>query len=160
MFVAKGSKAAKGGPLRTSVYKGTGTRYTNKRFSNGTYYRYAIISYDKAGNASRGIPVVVPTNALLSRPLAGARVNVPPFLDWASVPKATFYNVQLYLGSRKILSAWPTRSKLKLSRTWSYKGAHRLKKGSYRWYVWPAFGGRSQARYGQLLGQANFFFAG
>jgi hypothetical protein len=160
VFVAKGSKAAKGGPLRTSVYKGTGTRYTNKRFSNGTYYRYAIISYDKAGNASRGVPVVVPTNALLSRPLAGARVNVPPFLDWASVPKATFYNVQLYLGSRKILSAWPTRSKLKLSRTWSYKGAHRLKKGSYRWYVWPAFGGRSKARYGQLLGQANFFFAG
>jgi hypothetical protein len=160
VLVAKGSKAAKGGPLRTSVYKGTGTHYTNKGFKNGTYYRYAIISYDKAGNASRGVPVVVPTNALLSRPLAGARVNVPPVLDWASVPKATFYNVQLYLGSRKILSAWPARSKLKLSRTWSYKGAHRLKKGSYRWYVWPAFGGRSQARYGQLLGQANFFFAG
>jgi len=160
VFVAKGSKAAKGGPLRTSVYKGAGTRYTNKRFQNGTYYRYAIVSYDKAGNASRGIPVVVPANALLRSPQAGARVKMPPLLDWASVPKAKYYNVQLYSGSRKILSTWPTRSKLKLNRTWSYKGSHRLRKGNYRWYVWPAFGSRLKARYGQLLGQATFFLAG
>jgi hypothetical protein len=159
ILVAKGAKAAKG-QLRTSVYKGTGTHYANKRLQNGTYYRYSIVSYDKAGNASKGMNVVVPTNALLTSPHGGARVTAPPRLDWASVPRATYYNVQLYFGSRKILSAWPTRSKLKLSRTWSFKGVHRLKNGVYHWYVWPAFGGRVKARYGQLLGQASFRFTG
>ena len=47
--------------------------YMNKRFKNGTYYRYAIVSYDKAGNASRGIPVVVRPSVLLRSPAAGRR---------------------------------------------------------------------------------------
>ena len=51
-----------------------GRSYTNKGFKNGTYYRYAIISYDKAGNASRGIPVVVQPSVLLRSPRNGGRV--------------------------------------------------------------------------------------
>ncbi len=31
-----------------------------------------------------------------------------------------------------------------------------LKSGLYHWYVWPGFGSRSQAHYGQLLGQGTF----
>ena len=156
VLAAKGSKGAKGQP-RTLVYKGTGTRYTNKRFQNGTYYRYAIISYDHAGNASRGIPVVVPPSALLSSPKDGVVVHAPPRLVWAEVAKATFYNVQLYFGGKKILSAWPSASRLGLKRSWSYSGRFfRLKKGTYHWYVWPGFGPRSKSRYGQLLGQSAF----
>ena len=71
--------------------------------------------------------------------------------------KATYYNVQLYYGPRKILSAWPNQAKLKLARSWLYSGRQfQLRKGLYRWYVWPAFGPRTKARYGQLLGQATF----
>ncbi len=157
VLVAKGSKAAKGGPLRTSVYKGTGTHYTNKGFKNGTYYRYAIISYDKAGNASRGVPVVVQPSVLLRSPRNGAAVHAPPRLVWAKVPKATFYNVQLFSRGRKILSAWPNATRLGLKRSWSYANRRfKLKTGTYVWYVWPGFGARSKSRYGQLLGQSAF----
>jgi hypothetical protein len=157
VLVAKGSKAAKGGPLRTSVYKGTGTHYTNKGFKNGTYYRYAIISYDKAGNASRGIPVVVQPSVLLRSPRNGVAVHAPPRLTWVKVPKATFYNVQLYSRGRKILSAWPSASRLGLKRSWSYANRRfKLKTGTYVWYVWPGFGARAKSRYGQLLGQSVF----
>jgi hypothetical protein len=86
-------------------------------------------------------------------------VHAPPLLAWAKVAKASFYNVQLYYGSQKILSTWPNAAKLKLSRSWRFEGRRfRLRKGSYRWYVWPGFGPRSKARYGQLLGQSGFKF--
>lgn len=157
VLVARGSKAAKGGPLRTLVYKGTGTRYTNKRFNNGTYYRYAIVSYDKAGNASRGTRVIVPPSALLRSPAAGRVVHAAPRLVWARVAKASFYNVQLYFRGRKVLSAWPSAAKLGLKRSWSYANRRfKLKTGTYVWYVWPGFGPRVEGRYGQLLGQSTF----
>jgi hypothetical protein len=146
---------------RTPVYRGAGTSYTNAKFKNGLYHRYAITSYDRAGNASRRVSVVVPPGVLLTAPRAGARLRRPPLLDWASVPRATYYNVQLYRGSRKVLTAWPSRSKIKLRRTWAYQDSViRLRKGTYRWYVWPGFGRRSQVRYGQLLGQASFVVTG
>jgi hypothetical protein len=156
VLVAKGSKAAKGQP-RALVYKGTGTHYTNKRFKNGTYYRYAIVSYDKAGNASRGMPVVVRPSALLRSPRDGGVVHAPPRLVWAKVAKATFYNVQLYFKGRKILSAWPSAARLGLKRNWSYADRRfNLKVGTYHWYVWPGFGPRSKSRYGQVLGLSGF----
>jgi hypothetical protein len=142
---------------RTPVYKGRASGYTNKRFRNGLYYRYAVVSYDHAGNASRGTAAVVPPSILLRSPGDGRRVHAPPLLVWARVSKATFYNVQLYFGAQKVLSAWPNSAKLKLPRSWRYEGRRfRLRNGSYRWYVWPGFGPRSKARYGQLLGQSSF----
>jgi len=150
------STSAKSLP-RTPVYKGKAARYTNRRFRNGVYYRFAVVSYDHAGNASRGAAAVVPPSALLRSPGEGRRVHVPPVLLWARVPKATFYNVQLYYGSRKVLSAWPNVAKRKLSRSWLYGGRQfQLRRGLYRWYVWPGFGPRSKGRYGQLLGQSTF----
>jgi hypothetical protein len=150
------STSAKSLP-RTPVYKGTAGRYTNRRFKNGLYYRYAVLSYDHAGNASRGAAAVVPPSILLRSPREGRLVHAPPLLVWAKVAKASFYNVQLYYGSQKILSTWPNAAKLKLSRSWRYEDRRfRLRKGSYRWYVWPGFGPRSKARYGQLLGQSGF----
>jgi hypothetical protein len=131
----------------------------NRRFRNGLYYRYAVVSYDHTGNASRGSAAVVPPSILLRSPRAGRRVHAPPLLVWAGVKRATFYNVQLYYEGRKVLSTWPNSAKLKLSRSWRYEGRRfRLRKGSYQWYVWPGFGPRSKARYGQLLGQSGFKF--
>jgi hypothetical protein len=142
---------------RTPVYKGRADRYTNKRFKNGLYYKYVVVSYDHAGNASRGTGAVVPPSILLRSPREAHRVHGPPLLVWARVAKATYYNVQLYYGSQKVLSAWPSTAKRKLSRRWLYGGRHfQLLKGLYRWYVWPGFGPRSKVRYGQLLGQSTF----
>jgi hypothetical protein len=142
---------------RVLVYNGARTSYTDAKFRNGVYYRYAIISYDRAGNASKGVRVVVRPGALLVIPKEGARLRPASLLDWVAVRGATFYNVQLYYGSTKVLSAWPRLSKLKLKKRWSYRGrSYTLKKGRYRWYVWPGFGGQASIQYGQLLGESTF----
>jgi hypothetical protein len=150
------STSAKSAP-RTPVYTGHGTKYTKKHFKNGLYYRFAVVSYDRSGNASRGVPVTVPASILLRRPRDGGLVRSPPRLLWDELINSTFYNVQLYYGAQKVLSAWPNHAKLKLGRRWSYGGRHfQLRKGLYHWYVWPGFGPRAKGRYGQLLGQATF----
>ena len=144
-------------PARKVVYTGKARRYTNRSFENGTYYRYSIVSYDHAGNASRGVTVVVPASALLSSPRDGSIVHSPPLFRWRAIRKASFYNVQLYLGGRKVLSRWPSTARLRLGRTWAYEGQDlRLGKGTYHWYVWPGFGPRLKGRYGQLLGESTF----
>lgn len=142
---------------RTVVYKGRGDTYTNTRFKNGLYYRYAVVSYDHAMNASRGVTLIVPPSALLRAPPAGRVVRRPPLLEWSAISKATYYNVQLYYGTKKVLSAWPNTERLAVRRRWVYAGRRfALKDGLYTWYVWPAFGSRSAGRYGQLLGQSTF----
>jgi hypothetical protein len=147
---------SKRGAFQTTVYTGKGRTFADKRFRNGTYYRFAVISYDHAGNHSVEARVAVAPSALLRSPRDGAVIRKPPLLSWMAVRGATFYNVQLVYGGRKVLTAWPTRSKLQLRRGWTYLGAHRLKKGRYTWYAWPGFGARSAAQYGQLLGQGSF----
>ena len=141
------------------AYQGPASTYTERRFKNGLYYRYVVVSYDHSGNASHGIATVVPASVLLRSPRDGATVRKAPSLVWTTVPKATFYNVQLYNRGRKVLSAWPTAAKLALAPKWSYAGRRfKLERGAYEWYVWPAFGTRSKFRYGQLLGQGTFRF--
>jgi len=129
----------------------------NKRFKNGVDYRYEVISYDRAGNASRGATVVVPQSVLLRSPRDGAVLGAPPVLMWSSAPHASFYNVQLYFAGRKVLSVWPNRATLALTKTWTFESRrYRLKNGLYHWFVWPGLGEQSSARYGQLLGQGTF----
>jgi hypothetical protein len=150
------SRSAKGA-AQAVVYEGNGAGYSDKGFQNGTYYRYEIKAFDQSGNASLGVRVVVPPSALLRSPRDGAVVKAPPLLRWAGVPRATYYNVQVYRGSRKLLSRWPAKARLKLQRSWVYQGhRNRLKKGVYRWWVWPAFGPRSKSNYGRLLGTGKF----
>jgi len=61
-------------------------------------------------------------------------------LVWAKVPHAGCYNVQLYHGAQKLLSAWPVKAKLTLAPRWAYQGRAFPLEGVYRWYVWPGFG--------------------
>jgi Bacterial Ig-like domain len=144
-------------PARAAVYQGAASAYVEKRFRNGFYYRFTVVSYDHAGNASRGASTVVSASALLRSPGDGAVVREPPRLVWNAVPRASFYNAQLYYGTKKVLSTWPRRPRVQLGRGWSYAGRRfGLNKGLYHWYVWPAFGPRPRSRYGQLLGQATF----
>lgn len=150
------STSAKSQP-RLLVYRGTRGSYTNRRLNNALYYRYAVMSYDHAGNASRGRLISVPPSTLLRSPPNGGAVKRPPLLAWIKIPNATYYNAQLYRGSQKVLSAWPNRARLKLARSWLYAGRRfQLRSGLYRWYVWPGFGPRAAGRYGQPLGQGTF----
>jgi hypothetical protein len=141
----------------TQVYKGAGTSYFESKFLNAQYHAYRIKSYDKAGNVSSAVDIKVPASALLLSPADGARIQRAPTFRWRAVRKAHYYNIQLWQNGEKILSLWPTSTKLKLTPTWTYKGRnYRLKPGRYIWFVWPGFGPPEKGIYGQPVGQSSF----
>ncbi|MFL5756375.1 MAG: HYR domain-containing protein [Chloroflexota bacterium] len=143
----------------TTVYKGKGVQLVDRKVTNGISYRYLLLAFDQAGNASGGVAVgATPRRQLLTAPPDGAKVKKPPKLVW--IGKASFFNVQLYRGKTKVLSTWPTKSTYVLKKTWKYdKRRYRMSRGAYRWYVWPAFGSRSRPEYGGLLGTSAFTYA-
>ncbi len=144
--------------VQTTVYAGAERRYVDRRFDNGEYVIYRVRSYDRAGNASAFATTAVSAGALLRSPRDGGVVRTSTTaLVWTAVPRAAYYNVQLYRGAQKVLSAWPVKPRRALARRWFYEARQlRLSRGSYRWYVWPGFGVRSRAVYGHLLGTATF----
>jgi len=85
----------------------------------------------------------------------------PPRLVWAAVAQARYYNIQLFRGTMKILSAWPVKTTLSLHATWTFNHVrYRLTPGVYRWYVWPGFGAQAAANYGPTLGSSSFVIGG
>ena len=81
----------------------------------------------------------------------------PPLLRWTAVAGADYYNLQLFVGSHKVLTTWPLGTTFKLPKRWEYRGrAYTFGKGRYRWYVWPGYGPRKAAKYGKLLGASVF----
>ena len=94
---------------------------------------------------------------LLLAPADGSKLRAAPVLRWKKVAKTAYYNVQLFRGTKKILSAWPTAATLRLAPAWRYGGKrYTLAAGTYHWYVWPGVGARSAGRYGVLLGDRRF----
>ena len=163
------------------VFTGPGSSFQDERLHNGVRYVYRVRLADAAGNESvghvaaepslpspdppagsgqsRSGPQAGPRRSVLLSPRAGAQVKAsrPPLLRWRRVADARYYNVQLYRGTRKILSAWPARPRYQLERRWSFAGkGRRLTAGRYRWYVWPGFGRRSRSMYGDLVGRRSF----
>ena len=125
---------------------------------NGAEYRFVVTTVDKAGNESRGVVVLAtPKAVLLVSPKPGTKVSKPPLLRWAPTPSAAYYNIQLYRGKVKVLSAWPTRARIQLGRTWMFEKSRRtLGRGAYTWYVWPGFGARVAVKYGPMIGKSTF----
>jgi hypothetical protein len=139
-----------------TVYRGTGRDVTDKGLHNGVRYRYTITVLDQAGNANATDASAIPTASTL-RPLQGTALSAPPRLTWKTVKGATYYNVQLFKGKKKVMSAWPNGPHLQLKAKWRFRGHRaRLKAGTYRWYVWPGRGKLSAGRYGKLLGASSF----
>jgi hypothetical protein len=135
------------------------TTFTDTSVSDRVRYRYTVTITDLAGNASSKSIVVTPAPRLLA-PGSRALVSAAPALSWTPVRGATYYNVQLWRGSTKVLSTWPTRPQLQLRRAWRRDGRrYRLRPGRYRWYVWPGFGRRQRARYGHEIGSRVFTVA-
>jgi hypothetical protein len=147
------------GARESVVHRGGLGAFTDTRVRNGVHYTYTVTARDQAGNTVRLTIKATPGLRLLS-PASGTRVSTPPLLRWTAARHATYYNVQVFRGRSKVLSSWPTRATLPLSRSWSFAG-HRfhLKPGRYRWYVWPGFGSRTAARYGPLIGSGTFTVA-
>jgi hypothetical protein len=140
------------------VFTGSAATYLDRGLANGTEYRYVVASVDARGNSSAGVPIVaVPRQNLLRSPKDGARLRKPPRLTWAANREADYFNAQLLLNGKKILSIWPVKNAFQLKKSWKFQGrAYTLKPGLYHWYVWPGFGARSAVDYGELLGTRTF----
>jgi hypothetical protein len=138
------------------VYQGRATKFVDTGLRNGVRYRYRVRATDAAGNASTASATASPESRLLG-PRPRARMARPPVLRWKRVAHARYYNVQLFRGDRKVLSAWPRHPRLRLHRAWRFNGhSQRLRAGTYRWYVWPGYGPRARRDYGRLLGLRTF----
>ncbi len=154
----------RGRQARSLVFSALASRYRDRGLTNGVEYRYVVVAVDAAGNRSGGVAIrATPRKLFLVAPPDGATVTAPPVLRWLEVPRATYYNVQVYRlggkgrGPTKILSAWPSRPPLRLQRSWVFEGKRqRLTPGRYAWFVWPGFGSRGAALYGELLGRSTF----
>ena len=137
------------------VYRGPALSYRDKTAKQGVVYRYTVATTDPAGNDAR-VKVTTQLRQLYT-PADGSAVRAGDALSWPTARGATYYNVQLFRGGRKILTAWPVTARFKLKRTWMFSG-HRqtLARGTYKWYVWPGHGARAAARYGRLLVGSTF----
>ncbi len=139
------------------IYRGGGAAHTDTGLKNEERYRYVVTLIDQAGNRASSETTAVPTASPLITPSAHAKLSAPPLLTWRKVRRASYYNVQLHRGKRKILSRWPRTNELQLKRRWRFAGKpRRLVAGRYCWYVWPGFGPRSKRDYGRLLGKRCF----
>lgn len=149
---------AGGAAAERVVSRAVRSEATAANLRNDVEYRFVVTAVDKAGNESRGaIALATPKANLLAAPKAGSKVRNPPLLRWAPVPSSAYYNVQLFRGKVKVLSAWPTRARVQLTRSWVYEKARQtFKPGTYAWYVWPGFGARADVKYGTLIGKSTF----
>lgn len=85
------------------------------------------------------------------RPAIGTWVTTQtPRLRWTAAHGATHYNVQIYLGPRRVATAWTTRPQLVVPRRVIDQGRY------YMWSVWPAFGPRTKPAFGPQLGRSVF----
>lgn len=145
------------GEAQSVIGRGAGGSTLDRGLRNGQRYEYRLLAVDEAGNLAMRTFSAVPGPRLIS-PARGERVERAPLLRWTGVRGARYYNVQLFRGNRKLLSAWPTRPRLKLDRAWRFGGRRfALKPGRrYRWMVWPGRGDRSRNDYGPPIGRASF----
>jgi hypothetical protein len=148
---------ARGSNVRSTVFRGSGSRFVDKRIQPDLEYIYSIRAFDQAGNASPDASVVgLPKVLTLRKMRYVPRVAPRPILQWGRKPGAAYYHVQLFRGSRRVLAAWPTAHRLGLPAAWRWGGhRYRLRPGNYRWYVWAGVGPRSFAHY-RAIGSAKF----
>lgn len=150
-------RAVRGRKKHSTVFDGSAGGFTDKNIHPGTEYVYSIQSFDQAGNASKMVSVASLLKVLTLRKTHYVPRAAPnPILRWGRVRGASYYNVQLFRGSKRIYSAWPTMHQIGLQATWRWSGHHfRLTPGRYHWYVWAGFGPRKLAQY-RAVGNARF----
>jgi hypothetical protein len=139
------------------VYRGRKTTFVARGLKDQVEYRFVIVAYDNAGNRAAGVAVIVfaeQQNLLV--PVNGATITAPRRFAWRPVPGADYYNVQFWKDGKK-LSVWPLKTQFTLRKSWHFEGKlRRLVPGTWLVYVWPGFGNKAQADYGELHVDATF----
>jgi hypothetical protein len=135
------------------VYRGKAAKAAVKQLGGTTaYYRAFAVDHAKNASATGGVRIKQPKFRLF--PENGSELRGTVRLTWKKPKRATFFNVQLYLGSTRITQAWPKNASFKIPRS-------KLKKGkTYTWYVWPGVGKKSAGRYGTIIGKSTFTYLG
>jgi hypothetical protein len=150
-------RKVRGHKAHTTVFLGSGGSFADEKIRPGKEYLYTLRSFDQAENASKAVSIAAAPKILtLQKTPYVVHAAANPILRWGPVRGATYYNVQLYRGSRRIYSVWPTMHQVGLEPGWRWSGRHySLAPGQYRWYVWAGFGSRKLARY-RPIGSARF----
>jgi hypothetical protein len=137
-----------------AIYKGLGTS-TKVTLRRGQTGYLALFAYDHTGNVSlKPARTVVKLASLIPlRPLNGSIVrSASPRLTWKAKLGTSYYNVQVFLKGKRVLTGWPSQAAFRIP-----KG--KLEPGTYVWYVWPANKGkRSSPTFGKLIGRATFTY--
>jgi hypothetical protein len=120
--------------------------FADKQLRNGVRYTYTLTGTDAAGNPATAKIVAQPAPRLIA-PRQEAHVSGGVTLRWRAVPKASYYNVQLWRKGVKVLTTWPSVPVLHVPR---------LPAGRYVWHVWPGLGPRNRHRFGALIGSSSF----
>jgi hypothetical protein len=139
------------------VFRGAGAAFTDTKVRSNVEYTYTAQTVDQAGNASRALSVIaLPKVLTLQKTRYVPRAAAKPILRWRTKRGATYYHVQLFRGSKRVLAAWPLKHQLGLPTKWRWAGhRYRLRPGHYRWYVWAGLGSRARAHY-RAIGSAAF----
>jgi hypothetical protein len=119
---------------------------------------WTVTAADAAGNSviGRATGTVAATAAQGTSPTTKARTKAPPTLRWRGAAGATYYNIQLFRSTRRVLNAWPTHARYALPTTWRYGGrTQRLRAGRYAFFVWAGYGVPAEHRYGKLLAKGT-----
>jgi hypothetical protein len=152
-------KPGRNGEAESVIYSGKADFYKDTGIDNRAKYEYRVSAADEAANNTTEVTADAMPLPPLYNPAAGARVKTPVVFEWLSVEKATYYNLQVWCGKRKVLTSWPKKPRLVVPRKGKFAGrAYTLPKvGTLcRWYVWPGFGRFADRRYGKLAGQSTF----
>ena len=138
------------------VYRGPAESFIDTKVKNSVTYQYRATVTDQAGHATTQVVGARPFRGFFA-PANGARVTGAPRLAWTEIRNAGYYNIQLFRGSKKILSVWPKTTAYALRSTWKFQGTRfKLAPGAYRVYIWPGFGAFAKQRYGRIVGSRTF----
>ena len=77
-------------------------------------------------------------------------------LRWRRVPGARYYNVQLYRGGRKVLSAWPLAASFHLGRAWTYRATLSAEARGLHVVRVAEMKPLPHVAYGPIVGQSSF----
>jgi hypothetical protein len=105
----------------------------------------------------RKAPLPRGASSLQSSPGEAARVGThggvaKRLFVWLPSRGAHYYHVQFLKGTRTFFEAWPTDPRVTVPLRGTFRGRQfAFTNGRYRWIVRPAFGARSNGRYGEPI---------
>jgi hypothetical protein len=105
----------------------------------------------------RKAPLPRGASSLQSSPGEAARVAphggvAKRLFVWLPSRGARYYHVQFLKGTRTLFEAWPTDPRVTVPLRGTFRGRQfAFTNGRYRWIVRPAFGARSNGRYGEPI---------